>query len=72
MMGTPTKFREYAADCLQKATGAETPEEKTLHLNMALAWIRLADQSEAIGTLVESAREIAPSGEDAPNDPGAR
>lgn len=56
-MSTPEKFREYAADCLQKATGAETPNEKTLHLNMALVWVRLAHQSDAIGTLVDTARE---------------
>ncbi len=67
-MSTPEKFREYAADCLQKATDAETPNEKNIHLNMALAWVRLAHQSEAIGTLVDTAREASGSMESEPSE----
>lgn len=40
------RFREYAADCINQATGAESPEDKNLFLNMALAWVRLAHQSQ--------------------------
>jgi hypothetical protein len=57
-MSTAEKFRDFAAECVQKASGTENPEEKNLHLNMALAWIRLAQQSEAIGSLAEHAREL--------------
>ena len=47
-MSTAEKFREYAADCVQKAAGTQNPEEKNLHLNMALAWVRLAQQKQSI------------------------
>ena len=58
-MSTAEKFREYAADCMQKASSAQNPEEKSLHLNMAMAWVRLARQSEGIGTLLDQAEEQA-------------
>ena len=57
-MSTAEKFREYAAECVQKASATENAEEKNLHLNMALAWIRLAQQSEGIGSITEHAREL--------------
>ncbi len=67
-MSTPEKFREYAADCLQKAGSAETPSEKNIHLNMALAWVRLAHQSESIETLVDTAREAGGAMEGEPGE----
>ena len=51
------RFREYAADCIHQATGARSPEDKNLFLNMALAWVRLAHQSQAITTMIDGARD---------------
>ena len=48
-MGRFESFREYAADCVRRAETEPKPEDKTLLLNMALAWIRLAQQSQAAG-----------------------
>jgi hypothetical protein len=58
-MSTADKFRDYAADCVQKASGTSNPEEKNLHLNMALAWVRLAHQSEAILELADKAQALS-------------
>jgi len=46
-MGTADNFRQYAADCVRQAEGARTPDEKNLLLNVALAWLRLAQQKQA-------------------------
>lgn len=46
-MGRIEDFRQYAADCVRQAEGEQRPEDKTILLNMALAWIRLAQQSQA-------------------------
>ena len=45
-MGTAENFRQYAADCMRQAEGQQTPVEKNILLNMALAWVRLAQQSQ--------------------------
>ena len=50
------RFREYAAHCIHQATGAPSPEDKYLFLNMALAWVRLAHQSQAITAMIDGAR----------------
>ena len=67
------RFREYAADCINQATGSESPEDKNLFLNMALAWVRLAHQSQAITTMVDSAREdgTLPENDSEPEPPAA-
>lgn len=57
-MSTADKFKDYAADCVRKAGEATTPEDKTLLLNMGLAWVRLAQQVEAIRGISDSAAEI--------------
>ena len=63
------RFKEYAADCIQHASGANSPEDKNLFLNMALAWVRLAHQSHAITTMIDSARASGvPPGD---GEPGA-
>ncbi|MBX9843061.1 MAG: hypothetical protein K2Z80_14770 [Xanthobacteraceae bacterium] len=41
-------YRQYAADCVRKAQGEETPEERNIVLNVALAWLRLARQTETM------------------------
>lgn len=47
-MGTAESYRSYAADCVRQAEGAKSSEEKTVLLNVALAWIRLAHQKQAV------------------------
>jgi hypothetical protein len=49
-MSTADSYRSYAADCVRQAEGAASPEAKNVLLNMALAWIRLAHQKNAITT----------------------
>jgi len=41
------RYRQYAADCVRQAQDEDAPEDKTIMLNVALAWLRLAQQSEA-------------------------
>ena len=41
-------YRQYAADCARKAQGEETPEDRNILLNVALAWLRLARQTETM------------------------
>ena len=48
-MGRYENFRQYAADCVRRAETEQKPEDKTLLLNLALAWVRLAQQSQAAG-----------------------
>jgi hypothetical protein len=77
-------YRQYAADCVRKAQGEETPEDRNILLNVALAWLRLARQTETmadaadddVGTEDESglAAEAADDGTDEaePNDDARR
>ena len=45
-------YRQYAADCLRQAQDEVTPGGRTIMLNVALAWLRLAQQKEtAIGSV---------------------
>jgi hypothetical protein len=46
-MVTGERYRQYAADCVRQAQSEATTEDKTIMLNVALAWFRLAEQSEA-------------------------
>ncbi len=46
-MGRSENFRQYAADCVRQAEGEQTPEDKNILLNVALAWVRLAQQSQS-------------------------
>ena len=48
-MGRAENFRQYAADCVRQAEGQQKPEDRTILLNVALAWVRLAQQSQAAG-----------------------
>ena len=54
-MGRIENFKQYAADCMHRAEDEPTPEDKNILLNIALAWVRLAQQSEAA-----AARPAAP------------
>ena len=42
-------YRQHAADCVRKAQDEETPEDRYMLLNVALAWMRLAQQTETLG-----------------------
>ena len=46
-MSSVIRYRQYAADCVRQAQSEDTPEDKTIMLNVALAWLRLAQQTEA-------------------------
>ena len=50
-MGRFEDFRQYAVDCVRQAEGEPTPEERNILLNMALAWVRLAQQSQVAAGL---------------------
>ena len=39
--------RQYAADCLRQAEVEEDADDKNILLNVALAWVRLAHQTQA-------------------------
>lgn len=41
-------YRQYAADCVRQAQREETPQERNILLNVALAWLRLARQTETM------------------------
>ena len=41
------RYRQYAADCVRQAQDEAVAEDKTIMLNVALAWLRLAQQAEA-------------------------
>jgi hypothetical protein len=49
-MSTADSYRSYAADCVRQAEGATSPVEKNVLLNVALAWIRLAHQKQAMAS----------------------
>jgi len=57
-MMDPDGYQEYAADCMRMAQAEETPEDRNLMLNLALAWIRLAHQRKALaaGIIPEDAQ----------------
>ena len=46
-MSSVTRYQQYAADCVRQAQSEDTPDHKTIMLNVALAWLRLARQVEA-------------------------
>ena len=41
-------YRQYAADCLRQAEDESTPVGRTILLNVALAWLRLAQQTQDV------------------------
>jgi hypothetical protein len=43
------RYQKYAGECVRLAQGASTPEEKSLLLQMAEAWRRLARRAEKTG-----------------------
>jgi hypothetical protein len=62
-MSSVTRYQQYAADCVRQAQSEDTPDHKTIMLNVALAWLRLARQIEA--GRQDEAPPTAPSAEQA-------
>jgi len=47
-MNAADTYKQYAADCMRLADGETTEAARNVMLNMALAWVRLAQQKQAI------------------------
>jgi hypothetical protein len=47
-------FRQYAAECMHQAEVEESPEDKNILLNVALAWVRLAHLKQTLGPFDDS------------------
>jgi hypothetical protein len=61
-MSTAEDFRQYAEDCLRQADDEATADEKNIMLNLALAWVRLAEMAttaEPAGAMIEATPETA-------------
>ena len=43
-MSSATRYQQYAAECVRQAQSERSPDHKTIMLNVALAWLRLARQ----------------------------
>src|SRR5262249_46232338 len=50
-------YRQYAVDCVRQAQTEPTPEDRNMVLNIALAWLRLAQQTEALKEEMELGAE---------------
>lgn len=48
MTSSVTRYRRYAADCVDQAQSEGSTDERDIMLNVALAWLRLAQQAEAL------------------------
>ena len=56
-------YRQYAADCVRQAQNEATPQDRNMVLNVALAWLRLARQTEAMKD--EADTDVTPGDVDA-------
>ncbi len=59
-------YRRNAADCVRQAQDEQAPEDRNLLLNVALAWLRLAQQTEAMDAEALEAEAIDAQMMDAP------
>jgi len=48
-MQTAKLYQRYATRCLQEARTTSDSQHKALHVEMAQAWQRLADQAKVMG-----------------------
>jgi hypothetical protein len=48
------RYRAYADDCLKAADAASDAYYRRLHLNLAASWLKLANQDDAVSTLLSS------------------
>ena len=60
-------YRLNAEHCLRQASSETAPEDKNILLNVALAWLRLAQQTQMMADTEESAADeaAAPTEEEA-------
>ena len=63
-MHASQSYRDCAAECLLAAQEA-LPHRRKLHLSMAITWLSLARQNEAIERLFQETGEAALTGEKA-------
>jgi len=56
------RYRDSAAECLLAAQEASQPHCRKLHLSMAISWLSLARQYEAIERLFQGTGEAALTG----------
>jgi hypothetical protein len=59
-------YHQNAEECVRQAGLEETPEDKNILLNVALAWLRLAQQTQAMAHAGDSSEDPA---EDAAAEP---
>jgi hypothetical protein len=52
-------YRESASECLLAAQQASQPHRRKFHLSMAISWLSLARQHEAIERLFQGTGEAA-------------
>lgn len=57
-------YRQCAVECLHRAESEVQPEDKNILLNIALAWVRLAHQSQSVGIVPDA----EPPADDPTND----
>ena len=63
-------YRQHAADCVRQAQAEDTPEDKNLVLNVALAWLRLARLTQTLN--IDDSPSLQPDdGNDADPTPQA-
>jgi hypothetical protein len=49
--------RQYAADCMRQAQNEDSADDKTILLNVALAWLRLGNQTQELSARGFGARK---------------
>ena len=59
-MGRSENFKQYAADCMRQAESQQSPDDRAILLNVALAWVRLAQQSQAVAAKAVDKTEQSP------------
>jgi len=47
-MSVAEMYRQHAADCVRLAQSVSGPEDRTLLMEMAAMWLRLAERAEAM------------------------
>jgi hypothetical protein len=58
-MHASRRYRDSAAECLLAAQEASQPHCRKLHLSMAISWLSLARQYEAIERLFQGTGDVA-------------
>jgi hypothetical protein len=61
-MHASQSYRDCAAECLLAAQEAFQPHRRKFHLSMAISWLSLARQNEAIERLFQGTGEAALTG----------